>query len=258
MQAQDSNSYPVLSLNVSPSLRRLDRPLLKCLSRTYDVAQDVAQWEYRQTDDEPCSLTVALVLLHDHLKNSARPVHLIGHGTGGLLGLLYARQHPKRVKSLSLLSVGVHPAVNWQAHYYVQRQLLSCSREAILVQMAQHLFRSDSGLKIPMFRQIQMLEQDLENSLSPHSLFRRQSVPSGNISSPLMVCGGAEDIIVDPNQLWGWSSLLKPEDRIWSCPESGYFFHFSQPERLAEQLIKFWSSCALPLPVALKSACLPT
>lgn len=250
MKALEPSSYPILSLNVSPSLRRLDQPLLQYLSRTHSVAQ----WEYHQTEDEPCSLAIALVLLHDHLKSCARPVHLMGHGTGGLLGLLYARQHPERVKSLSLLSVGVHPAVDWQAHYYVQRQMLSCSREAILVQMAQHLFKASAGLPIPMFRQIQMLEQDLDSSLSPHSLFRRQSVPAGNISSPLMVCGGAEDIVVDPNQLWGWQNLLKPEDRIWSCPESGYFFHFSHPEPLAAQLTQFWSSCTVPAPALLKSS----
>ncbi len=250
MQDPDSGSYLVLSLNVSPSLRRLDQPLLKLLSQTHSVSQ----WEYHQTEDEPCSLTVALVLLHDYLKSCPRPVHLIGHGTGGLLGLLYARQHPKRVKSLSLLSVGIHPAVDWQAHYYVQRQMLSCSREAILAQMAQHLFKSPAALPIPMFRRIQMLERDLENSLSPHSLFRRHCLPSGNISSPLMVCGGAEDIVVDPNQLWGWQKLLKPEDRIWSCPESGYFFHFSHPELLAAQLSEFWSSCAVPAQALLQSS----
>lgn len=248
MKTLAPDQFPVLSLNVSPALHRLDQPLLRALSR----ATAVSQWEYRQTEDEPCSLAVALVLLHDHLKRSARPVHLIGHGTGGLLGLLYARQHPERVKSLSLLSVGLHPAVDWQAHYYVQRQLLCCSREAILVQMAQHLFRSSVGSVIPMFRQIQMLKRDLENSLSPHSLFRRYSAPVGSIDSPLMVCGGAEDIVVDASQLWGWQDLLKPTDRIWSCPESSYFFHFSHAEHLAEQLLNFWAS-SVTAPALLKS-----
>jgi|GEM_PF-2838428 len=72
----------------------------------------------------PTSLDAALVLLHDYLKEGDRPLHLLGHSTGGLLGLLYAHRYPERVRSLTLLSVGVHPAIDWQAHYYIQRQML--------------------------------------------------------------------------------------------------------------------------------------
>lgn len=97
-----------LWLNVSPALEKLDRPLLKHLSQHLSIAQ----WQYCQTPDEPMSLEIALVLLHDYLKHHDRPIHLLGHGTGGLLGLLYTRQHPERVRSLTLLSVGVYPAVD--------------------------------------------------------------------------------------------------------------------------------------------------
>ena len=65
-------------------------------------------------------------------------MHLIGHSTGGLLGLLYTRQYPEKVKSLTLLGVGVHAAVDWQAHYYIHRQFLS--RQATLNAMVYNLF----------------------------------------------------------------------------------------------------------------------
>lgn len=119
-----SSSPDILWLNTSPSLQCFDRPLLRYLCRQGLVGK----WEYRQSQDEPCSLDIALVLLHDYLKSQNQPVHLIGHSTAGLLGLLYARQHPERVRSLTLLAVGANPAVDWQAHYYIQRQLVECDR----------------------------------------------------------------------------------------------------------------------------------
>jgi pimeloyl-ACP methyl ester carboxylesterase len=231
-----SNFPQALWLNVSPSLQRFDQPLLHCLSKRFTTAQ----WEYHQSPDEPCSLDIAITLLHDYLKCCDQPLHLMGHGTGGLLALLYTRRHPERVKTLSLLSVGVHPAVDWQAHYYVHRQLLSCKQEAILAQMVPYLFGGQAQWSTR--RLIRLLKQDLENSLSPHTLFKRISLPSGNVSVPLMVCGGEEDIVIDPNQLHGWQDYLKQGDQLWSCPEGTYFFHFSHAEKVAEQLLNFWSS----------------
>lgn len=231
-----SDTPQVLWLNVSPSLQRFDQPLLKYLSSNISIAQ----WEYYQTQDEACSLNTAIRLLHDYLQTCSRPLHIIGHGTGGLLGLLYTRQFPERVQSLSLLSVGVHPAVDWQAHYYVHRQLLSCPRKAILTQMVHHLFGDQTQFSVRKL--IHALAQDLNTSLSPHTLFKRVSFPSGNVIVPLIVCGGDEDIVVDPNQFQGWRKFLKPEDRLWRCPEGSYFFHFLQPEAVGQQLLDFWAS----------------
>ncbi|XPM52960.2 MAG: alpha/beta fold hydrolase [Leptolyngbya sp. IPPAS B-1204] len=231
-----SNFPQVLWLNVSPSLQRFHQPLLRHLSSQFTVAC----WDYCQTPDEACSLETAITLLHDYLKICDQPLHLIGHGTGGLLALLYSRRYPDYVKTLSLLSVGVHPAVDWQAHYYVHRQLLSCKQEAILAQMTPYLFGEQTQLSTR--RLVRVLKRDLENSLSPHSLFRRVSIAAGNVAVPLMVCGGEVDIVVDPNQLYGWQDYLKTEDRLWICPDGCHFFDFSYPELVATKLIEFWTS----------------
>jgi pimeloyl-ACP methyl ester carboxylesterase len=85
-------SYPrYLWLNTSPSLRCFEQPLLCYLSKRVSIAR----WEYLQTQDEASSLDIAIALLHDYLKNIPDTVHLIGHSTSGLLGLLYARQYPE-------------------------------------------------------------------------------------------------------------------------------------------------------------------
>jgi pimeloyl-ACP methyl ester carboxylesterase len=223
-------------LSTSLALRKLDQQLLHYLS----LHKAIARWDYAQTADEPISLEVALVLLHDYLKTCDRPLHLIGHSTSGLLGLLYARRYPERVQSLTLLSVGVNPSVDWQAHYYVQRQLLPCDRRSILSQMVYTLFGRQSRQMTAAL--VNVLEQDLQTSLSPHTLFKRINLPSGGVTVPLMVCAGDQDVIVDPNQLQGWQEWLKTGDRLWQCPNGCYFFHYYYPEVVGKQLLNFWST----------------
>ena len=223
-----------LWLSVNPSFRRLEQPLLAQLHKEMHIAH----WSYQQTPDEPSSLEVAVTLLHDYVKGGDRPLHLIGHGTGGLVGLLYARQFPHRVKSLTLLGVGVHPTVDWKAHYYTQLDLLPCSRRRILAQTARSLFGSQCQQCLGGW--IQLLERDLSNSLSLHSLLSRFSLFPAGVSVPLMVCGGQVDNVVDPIQLQGWQPWLKPGDRLWLCPEGRHFFHATHPQICSEQILDFW------------------
>ena len=125
------NPPEVLWLNVSPRLKALSYPLLRCL----DELRRVACWEYTQEQDEPNSLEVAVDMLHSYLQSLPHPVHLMGHSIAGVVGLLYARRYPENVKSLTLLSVGVQPAIDWQAHYYTRLKLLPCPRSFVLTQM---------------------------------------------------------------------------------------------------------------------------
>lgn len=221
----------VLWLNTSPSLQCFHRPLLFNLSQHLTVAQ----WEYCQTQDEPSSLDVALELLHDYLQVCG-PIHLIGHSTSGLLGLLYARRYPDKVKSLTLLAVGTDPTVDWQAHYYNHRQIMS--RQRVLTSMAYNLFGSHDKCTINSF--IKRLYKDLYCSLSPHSLLQRISLPTSGVPVPLMVCGGTDDMIVEPADFQGWKEYFKAGDRLWLCPQGKHFFHYSQFQLVGEQIINFW------------------
>lgn len=226
-------------LNVSPALQKFDRPLLTQLCKNLSIAQ----WTYSQTPDEPMSLEVALGLLHDYLKAYDRPVHLLGHSTSGLLGLLYARRYPEKVQSLALLAVGAYPAIDWQAHYYAQLQLLPCARTTLLTQMVYNLFGHQSR---PIAAQLQqILEKDLMSSLSPHTLYQQASVLSGGVSVPLLICGSQDDMVIDSNLLQGWQPWLKAGDRLWECPQGRYFFHYFQPQLTSEQITSFWKRQSL-------------
>ena len=231
-----SNRLDTLWLNTNPSFQRFDKPLIRYLSNQ----RPIAQWDYYQNQDEATSLNVALTLLHDYLKSQDKPVHLVGHSTGGLLGLLYARKYPEKVQSLILLGIGVHPSVDWQVNYYGLRQFLPCSREIILAQMVHNLFGyqeqySTKGL-------IEILERDLNTSPSSHSLYKRVSISPGGVSMPLMVCGSQDDVIVDSRALLGWQAYLKKSDRLWQISQGHHFFHYFHPHKVGRQIIKFWQS----------------
>lgn len=226
-----------LWLNVSPALQGFDRPLLKHIAQRTAIAQ----WEYAQSPDEPTSFEIALTLLHDYLKHCDRPIHLLGHSTGGLLALLYARQHPERVRSLTLLSVGVNPAIDWQAHYYAQRRLLPCNQKTILRRTVYGLLGCPSKDTIETL--VTLLEQDLQHSLSPHHLFRTTNLLPVSVPVPLLVCGGIDDVVISPNQLRDWQHYFNhAHSRLWICPGGRYFFHYFYAQEVSEQIAQFWTS----------------
>ncbi|MBE9030679.1 alpha/beta hydrolase [filamentous cyanobacterium LEGE 11480] len=229
-----SGDFDVLWLNVSPRLKRLDQPLIKALN----PSARIGYWEYIQTLDEGSSLEKAVRVLHECLQARDRPVHLIGHGLGGVVGLMYAKCYRRWVKSLTLLSVGVQPALTWHAHYYTQRLLVPCSQTRILAQAVHSIFGKQ--LPAPMKTMIQALAHDLDNAPVPHSLFKLGTVPQGGIAAPLMICGSQTDAIVTPPMQRQWTAHFKPGDTLWQAPSGHHFFHYHHPELAAQQITKFW------------------
>lgn len=230
-------------LGASISLQQFDGRLLRRLSHYLPIAR----WDYCVTPDEASCLDIALALLHSYLSSSYRePIHLMGHSTGGLMALLYARQHPERVKSLTLLAVGANPAITWHSHYYALRKLLPCSRQILLAQMVSFLFGQDSPLVKNHLTHL--LELDLDFAPLPHSLWRQDKIDQGGVSVPLMVCGSKDDMVVDPVALECWHPFLKAHDRLWLCPYGRHFFHYVHPNLVSRKILKFWQSLEQPAP----------
>ena len=243
-----------LWLSISPHLKCFDQRLLSQLAK---FAQ-LHRWEYIQSADEPCSIEQVIGALHEYLQTRPRKVHLIGHGTSGIVALLYARRYPHRVASLTLLSVGANPAISWQAHYYALRRFLPCSREIVLAQMARLLFGAQpQRFTIALSK---LLARDLDSNLSLHSLVHHEAIAPGGVEVPLLVCYGAHDVVFQSqgsprSKEQGqekdkesakekvpthWHSWLKPGDRLWACPNGKYFFHFNHPIVTASRISDFW------------------
>ncbi|MFN6518508.1 MAG: alpha/beta fold hydrolase [Nostoc sp. CreGUA01] len=229
-----SDSFDVLWLSASPVLQRFDQPLLKYLSRHLRIAH----WEYQQSIDEGSSIDQAVELVYEFLECCDRPVHLAGHGMGGTIALSFARRFPQKVRSLTLLAVASQPANTWHAHYYFQRQLFSISREQILASTARSLFGNQPPHTTKKL--VAALDKDLEQSPTPHSLFKLVYLPKGGVSMPMMICGSKTDPIVNSPALHDWMNWLKPEDNLWECPQGYHFFHYFYPQEVGEQILSFW------------------
>ena len=233
-------------INANPSFKHFDGRIVRYLSRQVPIAY----WQYSQKLDEASSMDTALVLLHDYLKGRSQPVNLIGHGTGGLLGLLYARKYPHRVKSLTLLGVGSSPAIDWQAHYYQMRKLLPCSQEILLARMVRMMFGYQSQKNV--IDLIKILKKDLITAPTNHSLYQLDRIDSEGVAMPLMICGSENDGIVDRSALDRWTDYLKEDDLLWVNPTGHHFFHYFFPEVTGRRIIKFWQR------VEARSAIFPT
>jgi pimeloyl-ACP methyl ester carboxylesterase len=223
-----------LWLSLNPSLKQFDWPLLKRLNRQAEIHS----WDYSQTPDEPCDLAGAIALLHEYMQGLSQPIHLVGHSLSGIVALLYARQFPEQVQSLTLLSVGAEPEVSWHRHYYVLRTLLHCDRAVVLRQMVRLLFGPCPP--IPTAQLMQVLGRVLDAELAPHSLTSYEGLVSGSVSVPLFVCHGGQDVILDPNSQIQWNLFLKSGDRLWRCSEGRHFFHYEQPQLTSQEILKFW------------------
>jgi len=223
-----------LWLSVNPSLKQFDWSLLKRLNRQAEIHS----WDYSQTPDEPCDLAGAIALLHEYMQGLSKPIHLMGHSLSGIVALMYTRQFPEQVQSLTLLSVGAEPEVSWHRHYYALRTLLHCDRTVVLKQMVRLLFGSCPPAKLAQLAQI--LGDVLDQELAPHSLKSYEGLVAGSVSVPLLVCHGGQDVILDPNSQIQWNSFLKSGDRLWRCSEGRHFFHYEQPQLTSQEILKFW------------------
>jgi pimeloyl-ACP methyl ester carboxylesterase len=236
-----STTPDLVWINASPSLQWIDKPLLKLLSQ----ALTVAQWEYYQEWDEASCLETAIELLHDYLSKQNRPIHLAGHGISGVVGLLYARRYPEQVSSLNLLAVASQPAITWHSHYYVLRQLLPCCQFKVLTQIAWSLWGDQQPHCKPFL--VKALRQDLDDAPCLHSLFKVIELPKGGVEVPLQVLGSTTDPVVDPVNLQTWKKYFKPGDQLWECIQGRHFFHYSQAQQVAQQILSFSYPCEASL-----------
>jgi pimeloyl-ACP methyl ester carboxylesterase len=237
-----------LWIGTNPSLQCFHRRILSVLDQEFPLKC----WEYSQTPDEPGSLEVALALLHDFVKTSDRPIHLIGHGLGGVLALSYARRYPGRVASVVLISVAAQPMITWQSYYYQQLATIYCRRDAVLQLVAGWI----SGIHCPRYVQhlADRLDRDLLEAPSSTSLLQRESLLSqGNIPQPLMVCSAVDDPVLMGSIFSNWSHYLKPGDRLWHQPNGGHFFHHQYADDVGLKVRDFWRQlissklqCVLP------------
>ncbi|AFY93368.1 alpha/beta hydrolase [Chamaesiphon minutus] len=221
-------------VSASPSLKYFHRRLLNNLSKVVKIEF----WEYYQTLDEGSSIDKAVNLLHEYLANSPDPVHLLGHGIGGVVALNYARLYPDRVTSLVLLSVAVKPGINWHSYYYAQLQSLPSNRHCVLKLVSSNLFPDACARHVSDL--VDRLDRDLVEAPSNHSLFKLDILDESGVEMPLLVCGSQDDPAIASPALYGWTTYFKSTDEIWRSSTGGHFFHHIHFELLSYRIQCFW------------------
>jgi pimeloyl-ACP methyl ester carboxylesterase len=224
----------VLWVSASPSLKYFHRRLLNSLSKVVEIEF----WEYYQTLDEGSSIDGAINLLQEYLSHSDAPLHLIGHGIGGVIALGYARKYPTKIASLTLLSVAVQPAIDWHSYYYDRLQSFQYDRNYLLRSIAIDLFPGICSTHIQDLAE--RLERDLVEAPSDRSLFRLNILPECGVEMPLMICGSQDDPVITSPAFYGWSSYFKSSDQIWCIPTGSHFFHHLHSELVSYQIQQFW------------------
>jgi pimeloyl-ACP methyl ester carboxylesterase len=234
------HDYQFLWINVSPALKIFHRNLFNYLAKDFKIGI----WEYHQTVDESSTMSNAQDLLHEYISNSEQPVHLIGHGMSGTLALRYARSHPKNVASLSLLSVPVQPAIDWQSYYYYHLRSLPYARSCILRLMASSLFPEACPGCIQHVAN--RLDRDLLEAPSDHSLWKFDLLPQGGVEMPLFLAAAEDDVIAKGILFTDWLEHLKQEDEICHHKTGGHFFHHWQTAAVGLQIQEFWQQSLSP------------
>jgi pimeloyl-ACP methyl ester carboxylesterase len=240
-----------LWISTSTSFQCFHRRILGILDQEFPLKY----WEYSQTPDGSSSLELALELLHEFIQTSDQPLHIIGHGLGGVLALSYARRYPGRVASVVLISVAAQPSITWQTYYYQQLATICCRRDVVLQLVAGWL----SGSSCPHYVQnlAARLDRDLLEAPSGTSLLKKDALAvQGAIVQPLLVCGAIDDPVTMGGILSEWRHYLKNGDQLCYQLTGGHFFHHQHAEILGIKVGDFWrqmrlqsSPCPLPQPL---------
>ena len=213
--------------------------LHRCFTDQIRQRWSLQEWSCLALEDHGEDLESVLSQLGLALSSQTRPVHLIGHGTGGVLAWWVARRVPQWVRSVTLLGVGAIPALNWQTYTLMMGYRSPCTREQLMAHMVRLLFGPQ---KMRQARQlVRLLEQDLAESLPPVAFLR--STPLGRdrpLSVPVLIAGGAQDWLTSSTQIRRWHPWLKAQDRVWICPEGYHFFHATASGPVADQVLLFW------------------
>ena len=84
----------------------------------------------------------------------------------------------------------------------------------------------------------------LDTELAPHSSAHRDALSPGGIAPLLLICHGAEDMIVDPNTQVQWNQWIKSDDLVWKCPQRRHCFHYDYPQPSSRVIVDFWQQVA--------------
>ena len=224
----------ILWIDLQPSLYCLFKRTAQTLGQNFKVKR----WAFEHDLDESCDVEVVHSLLRQTIENSSTPVHLIGHGISGTIAYLYAQKYPKKILSVSVLSVDTYSTNQWTSHYQSMRSQLPCSRFQILSHLSRLLVDSQTeqvGLIVT-----RLLAKCLDNDFVYGSIVKSQTIMNLNKAEvPILVINGEKDFVVDEQSHNRWRQYLKPGDCYQKVTNGRHFFPFTEWSQTAKMIESF-------------------
>ena len=224
----------ILWVDLQPSMYCLFKRTAQRLSKHFEVKR----WAFEHDPDESCDVDIVHSLLRQTIKSSSSPVHLIGHGLSGTIACLYAQKYPKRIASVTLLSVDIKSTNQWTSHYQSMRSQLPCSRYHIL----SHLGRLLVDNKTEQIQNViaKLLARCLDNDFVQGSIIKDQTISNlSKINSPVLVINGGKDFVIDDQSHERWKYHLKPGDCYQRIDNGRHFFPFTEWSQTANMIESF-------------------
>ena len=224
----------LLWIDLQPSLHCLFKRTILSLGQRFEVKR----WSFEHDLDESCDVDVVHSLLRQTIDKSADPVHLVGHGLSGTIAFLYAQKFPKRISSVSLLSVDILSSNQWTSHYQSMRSQLPCSRINILSHLSRLLINVHTDHAQIIIRGL--LEKCLDNDFVQGSIIQKPKIDNlSRINMPTLVINGEDDFVVDRSSYQRWCQHLKPGDCYQKMKNGRHFFPFSEWRETSEMIESF-------------------
>ncbi|MGG6265216.1 alpha/beta fold hydrolase [Leptolyngbya sp. AN03gr2] len=169
------------------------------------------------------------------------PIAYVGHSAGGILGLQFALNYPKRVRRLTLIAtsacIQLHPdflqqALSGQWDYDMMQQSFSAEVAPELKQLV-----------LDELQSVRLAEQATDfMGLSQCDLRDRLS----EIHQPTLVITGDDDVIISPRK----SRLLQqalPKAELVMVKGAGHYVHVEQAESVTAALASFLQRILVPV-----------
>lgn len=198
------------------------------------------------------ALATALNTLFDRL--SLRQAHLVGHAMGAMVAQTFARLHPDRLRSLTLVASGASFGKNaegqldetWRQRFIEQR-LGPLDRGASLTELAPKIVQGligdqadPKGLEQAILSLAAVPESGYRAAVNSLADFDRETDIT-DIQTPTLLIAGEKDPISPPAMMARLADAI-PASRLEILPHCGHLANLEQPAAFNKALDDFLQS----------------
>lgn len=170
---------------------------------------------------------------------------LVGHSMGGFVSMGAAMLHPKRFKALALVTPAASKGrLNSEAQV-ADFMAARANREAMDQRFAAMFVRAPDRTKLDTLRQAALCLSDDVAERWMRSEWPNSDLTGGlsSIHAPVLSVIGSKDVVVSPQHQYD-DALQMPHAKVVTFTDEGHMFPLEQPERCADEVLRFFGDMA--------------